>query len=94
MGDLKERSKINAYVDHENMSFSLPFKLLMAEYKKDSNQFKKDGFRAEKIEEQFVKISESFVKMTEILDRNPGPFVMGPNISLADFVYFFFTKTA
>ena len=61
----------------------------MAEYKKNPAQFKKDGFKPEKIEEQFVKVSESFVKLIEILDRNSGPFVMGPNLSLADFAYFF-----
>lgn len=89
MADLKERSKINAYVDHENMSFRVPIKLAMAKFKENPGSFKKDGFRSEAVEDSYSKIAESFVKLIEILDRNPGPFVMGPNLSLADFAYFF-----
>ena len=94
LDDLKTKSTINSYLDHEQMAYRLPFRQLMTEYKENPSHFKKEGFKDEKTEELYKKVAESLDKMLEILDRNPGPFILGDTCTLADFAYFFTTFQA
>ena len=47
--DLQTRSKINSFLDHEQMGFRLAYKSLLEEYEKDPKQFSKDGFQSEEV---------------------------------------------
>ena len=89
--DLQERSTINSFVDQEQMGFRLPIILLIKGMQANPSKYTKDGFREDDVQTQYDKVSESFDKLTEILDRKEGPFVMGPNATLADLAYFFST---
>ncbi|CAI2381303.1 unnamed protein product [Moneuplotes crassus] len=90
--DLKKRSSIDAYIEHDQMVYRFNFIPLLKAYEKDSKIFKRDGFRSDEIQELYDKANTSLDVFTEILYRNEGDFILGDQVTLADFCYFYTTK--